>query len=113
MLDVAFEEFDPGMLAPPHRDQFGADVEPHAVVAGAREERREGAGAAAEIGNARARLQPRELDERVDQALARLRRKHVVIVRGGVAIEERDLFLFVLRWSDHSGHRLDGWGWHG
>ena len=99
-----------GILAPPDRDQFGADVEPDAVVAGAREELGEDAGAAAEIGDARARLQPGELDERVDQALARLRREHVVIVRSSVAIEERDLFLFVLRWSDHSGHRLDGVG---
>ena len=40
VLDIAFEEFDIGMLAPADRDQFGADVEPHAIIAGAREQRR-------------------------------------------------------------------------
>src|SRR4029077_17720836 len=96
LLDVAFEEFDIGMLAPSDRDQFGADVEAHAVVARARQQGGEGAGPAAEIGYARAGWQSRQSHERVDQALARLWREHVVIVRGGMTIEERDLFLFVL-----------------
>ena len=54
MLDIAFEEFDIGMLASADRDQFGADVEPDAVIAGAREQGGEDARPASEIGDARA-----------------------------------------------------------
>src|SRR5258708_24421383 len=96
VLDVAGDEFDPRMLAPPDLQQFGADVETDAVVAGARDQRREGAGAAAEIDDPRAGLQPRELDERLDEARARLRGEHVVVVGRSMAVEERDLFLLVL-----------------
>src|SRR5262249_2767207 len=44
-----------------------------------------------------------ELDERVDEARARLRREHVVVVRGGVEVEECDLLLLVLRLILHQG----------
>ena len=101
VLDIAFEKFDTGMLASTDRDQFGADVEPHAIIAGAREQGGEGARPASEIGHARAGLQPREPHERVDQTRARLRREYVVVVRGGMSVEEGDLFLFVLCWRGH------------
>src|SRR6266487_2630767 len=77
-------------------EQFRADVDADAVVAGLREQRRERAGAAAEINDARAARQRGELHEGVDDARIPLRREHVVIVRGGMAVEERDFFLFVL-----------------
>ena len=89
VLDIAFEELDVGMLAATNRDQFGADVEPDAIIAGAREQGGEGARPAAEIGHARAGLQPREPHERVDQTRARLRREYVVVVRGGMTRRRR------------------------
>ena len=58
MLDVALDEFDPGILAAADREQLGADVEPDAVVAFALEQRGERAGAAAEVGHPRAGLEP-------------------------------------------------------
>src|SRR5262249_57319910 len=67
-----------------------------AVEAGAREQRGKRARAAAEIDHPRAAWKAGQLDERVDQARARLRREHVVVVRGGVAVEERNLLLLVL-----------------
>jgi len=103
-LDVAGDEFDPRMLAPPDRDELGGNVEPDAVEAGAREQRGKRTGAAAEIDHPRAGRKPGELDERVDQTRARLRCEHVVVVRGGVAVEERDLLLFVLRRGGHVLH---------
>ena len=96
MLDVALDEFDRGIFAASDRDQFGADVEPDAVIAFAREQRGERAGAAAEIGDPRAGLEPAQFDERVDQAGARLRRKDIVVVGRRMTVEERDFFLLVL-----------------
>src|SRR5262249_39129024 len=98
------DELDLRMLAPPDRDELGGNVEPDAVKAGAREQRGERARAAAEIDHARAGLKAGQLDERVDETRARLRREHVVVVRGGVAVEERDLFLLVLRRGNHVLH---------
>ena len=91
----------PGCFTLPDRDQFGADVEPDAFIAGAREQGGEGARPASEIGDARAGRQPREPHERVDQPRARLRREYVVVVRGRMSVEERNLFLFVLCWRGH------------
>ena len=90
----------------PDRDELGGNVEPDAVEAGAREQRGERARAAAEIDHACAGRQLCQLYERIDQARARLRREHVVVVRGGVAVEERDLFLLVLLLILHSGRHL-------
>src|SRR5215468_8269181 len=101
-LDVAGDELDLWMLAAPDRDELAGNVEPDAVKAGAREQRGERARAAAEVDHARAGLKLGQLDERVDEARARLRREHVVVVRGGVAVEERDLLLLVLRGSGHA-----------
>src|SRR5262249_27752983 len=89
------------MLAAADGEQFRADVEADAVVAGAREQRGEGAGAAAAIDDARGRLEAGELDERIGDARARLRGEHVVVVCGGMAVEERDLFLLVLGGCGH------------
>ena len=84
------------MLAPSDRDQFGADVEAHAVVARARKQGGEGAGFRSRDRPRARRVSVPSSHKHVDQALARLRRKNVVIVRGGMTIEEGDLFLFVL-----------------
>jgi hypothetical protein len=65
------------------------------LIARTCQERGEGAGAAAEIGHAGAGREPSQLDERADQGLG-LRRKHTVFVGGGMAVEERDLFMLVL-----------------
>src|SRR5262249_25284650 len=45
--------------------------------------------------------------ERIDDARARLRREHVVVIRGGMAVEELDLFLFVLGGGTH----VAAFGW--
>src|SRR4029077_19590404 len=87
-------------------DGLGGKAEPAAVEAGAREQRGKRARAAAEIDDPRAGRQLCQLDERVDEARARLRREHVVVVRGGVAVEERDLLLLVLRLILHQGRHL-------
>ena len=91
-FDVAFEEFDMGIFAAADRDQLGADVEPDADVACARKQRGERPRSAAEVGHPRAGLEVGQTHERVDDPLARLRREYVVIVRGGMTVEERDLF---------------------
>ena len=103
-LDVAGDEFDLRMLAVPDRGELGGNVEPDAVKTGAREQRGERPRAAAEIDHPRPGSKPGELDERIDETRARLRREHVVVVRGGVAIEERDLFLLILRRDAHLSH---------
>src|SRR5262249_24894079 len=89
------------MLAPPDLEQFRADVEADALVAGAREQRREGARATAEIDDPRAGFQPCEIDEGLGEPRARLRREHVVIVGRRMAVEECDFFLLVLGWCSH------------
>src|SRR5438034_75342 len=94
------------MLAAADRDELGGNVEPDAVEAGAREQRGKRARAAAEIDHPRAAWKAGQLDERVDEARARLRREHVVVVRGGVAVEERDLLLLVLRFILHQGRHF-------
>src|SRR5262249_13138741 len=97
---------DRGRLAAPDGGELGGKAEPDAVKAGAGEQGGERARAAAEIDHARAGLKLGELDERVDEARARLRREHVVVVRGGVAVEERDLLLLVLRLILHQGRHF-------
>ena len=51
---------------------------------------------AAEVGHARAARETAETDDGVDQPRVAVRREHVVAVGGRVAVEERDLFCFVL-----------------
>src|SRR2546430_7818125 len=85
------------MLAAPDRDELSGKSEPDAVEAGPREQRGERARAAAEIDHPCAGGEPGQLYERVDEARARLRREHVVVVRGGVADEESHLPFFFLR----------------
>src|SRR5262249_60382154 len=82
------------VLAAADLEQLRADVEADAVVARARQQRGEGTGAAAEIDDARAGGKLGELDERIDDARARLRLEHIVIVRGGMTVEEGDFLLF-------------------
>jgi len=99
VLDVAGDEGDRRMLAAADREQFRADVETDAVVAGAREQPGKRAGAAAEVDDARRRLKPGQPHERIDDARARLRREDVVVVRGGMAVEERDHLSACFVWS--------------
>src|SRR5262249_61727676 len=96
VLDVAGNDLEARVLAAADLEQLRADVEADAVVAGARQQRAERAGAAAEVDDARAAGQLGELDERIDDARARLRLEHVVVVSGGMAVEEGDFFLLVL-----------------
>src|SRR5262249_60400994 len=87
-LDGAGDERDVRMPAAPDGDELGGNVEPDAVEAGAREQRGKRPRAAAEIDHPGAGRKSGELDERVDEARARLRREHVVVVRGGGAGQE-------------------------
>src|ERR1700675_1486372 len=84
------------MLTTADRDKPAADVEPHAVAARELQQLGERAGAAAEIDHARMRGKPAQAHELTDEAGARLRGKDIVVVIGGMAVEERDLGLLVL-----------------
>ena len=85
VLDVAFDEFDLGIFAPSDREQLGADVEPDAVVAGAREQRVKAPEPQPRSATRAPGSSPLRRTKAVDQARARLRREHVVVVRRRMA----------------------------
>lgn len=96
MLRVALDKFDVGKFLFRQRDQFRADVEPDRGEAALMQQHGEGAGAAAEIGDARALCKAAKPHHRVDDAPFRRKLENIVVVVGGEAVEERDLFGFVL-----------------
>ena len=95
-LDVAFDELNVRIFAAAKFDQFGADVEPDAIVSRPFEPMGKGARPAAEIGDPGARLELAETHKRLDQSGVPLRGEDIVLVRPRVGVEEGDFLLFVL-----------------
>jgi len=96
-VDVTLDEFDIWIFAASDRDQFRADVETDARVAGTLQEIAEHARPATEIDHAGTALGFHQPNAGIDQAQVAFRREHVVGALRSVAVEERYFFVFVLR----------------
>ncbi len=80
---------------------FGLRSSPTASISLPVQKIGEDAGAAAEIGYPRARLEPGEPHAGGHQPNVAFGREDIIGVHGGVSVEERDLLLLVLRKQRH------------
>jgi hypothetical protein len=109
MFDVAFDEFNVRIFGASKRYQLRTDVEPDRLVALLMQQVGEDARATSKIGDAGAAGHLGELHAGRYQPYITFRGENVIRIRGGMAVEERDLFLLILRWQSYHADFLARW----